>query len=51
VQEFKGDFALLNLAGEDVKDDETAALKDVVLHGNAQFVTPWKVYNGTLSLT
>jgi hypothetical protein len=51
MQEFKGDFALLNLVEEDVKDEKTATLKDVVLRGDAQFVTPRKVYNGTLFLT
>lgn len=51
MQEFKGDFAPLNLAEEDVKGQKTVTLTDVVLRCDAQLVTPQKVYNGTLFLT
>jgi hypothetical protein len=51
MQEFKGDFALLNLCDEDVKDQKTVSLTDVVLRCEAQLVTPPKVFNGTLYVT
>jgi hypothetical protein len=51
MQEFKGDFALLNLAEDDGKDLEIVNLTDVRMKCDAQLITPQKVHSGHISLT
>jgi hypothetical protein len=51
LQEFKGDFALLILSDEAIKDNQALTMTDLRLKCDAQLISPAKVLNGLLSLT
>jgi hypothetical protein len=50
VQEFKGDFAIVQFSDEDVRDTVTMTDTRCLFACSAQLVTPANVSNGTLSL-
>jgi hypothetical protein len=51
VQEFRGDFAFVNLSDEDLKSDQELNITDVRLKCDAQIIAPNGIRNALLSLT
>jgi hypothetical protein len=51
VQEFRSDFAFVNLSEDDLKSDHELNITNVRLKCDAQLITPNGVRNGLLSLT